>query len=50
MRELQARLGDLQVVVHEQVEVNRARPEALAAHAPETRFDREQALQELPRG
>src|SRR5262245_17842330 len=49
MRNRQAGLVHDLVAVHEQVEVDRSRPPALAAHPAEALLDGEQSLQQLPR-
>jgi len=51
MRDGQARLVDRLLAVEQQIEVDRARPEArpLAADAAEQALDREQPLEELTR-
>src|SRR5262245_3982983 len=50
MRDGQARLVEVQVVVQEEVEVDRPRPPALRANTPEALLDPEQALEQVPRG
>src|SRR5262245_11249673 len=49
MRDSQASLLDVHISVQEEVEVDRARPPALAADAAELLLNRKQALEELPR-
>ena len=49
MRNGQAGLVHDLIPVHEQVEVDRARPPAFAAHPSEALFDSEQSLEQLSR-
>ena len=49
MRHRQARLVDRLVAVEQQVEIDRPRPPALAALAPELALDREQRVEQLAR-